>query len=112
MSGTSRERPVMIEGETRNGKVSFVDLLDSGESLTGTPTVAEVTTSDLTISNAAVSAAALTILGESVAAGKAVQFKVTGGSAGTTYLLRVTVSTDATPAQTFERYVKMEMRAQ
>ena len=112
MSGTARERPVMIEGETRNGKVSFVDLLDDGESLTGTPTVVEVTTSDLTISNAAVSAAALTINGESVATGKAVQFKVTGGTAGTTYLLRITVSTDATPAQTFERYVKVEMRAQ
>lgn len=111
MSGTAKQRPIMVSGETRNGKVSFVDLLDSGESLTGTPTVVEVTTSELTISNAAVNTAEETINGETVAIGKAVLFKVTDGGSGdlATYTLRITVSTDATPAQTFERYVRFPL---
>lgn len=86
--------------EIRNGAVSFVGKLDSGELLTGTPTVVEVTTSDLTISNVAVNTAALTINGLSVAIGQAVQFKVVGGIADTVYTLRTTAITDATPSQT------------
>lgn len=94
------ERHVKTASEVRNVAVSFVDELDSGELLTGTPTVAEVTTSDLSLTNKAVNTAALTISGKAVAIGQAVQFKVSGGTAGTTYTIKVTVSTDATPAQT------------
>jgi len=79
--------------------------LDTGESLTGTPTVVEVTTTDLTITSKAVSTTALTINGTSVAAGAAVQFKVSGmKTTGSPYTLKVTVSTNATPAQTKNRF--------
>ena len=108
---TAPERPVLVPGETRNFAVSFAGELDSGEVLTGTPTVAEQTTSDLTIENKAVNTAALTINGKTVAIGNAVQFKVSAQlAAGSeredesvatgTYKIKITVGTDATPAQT------------
>ena len=86
--------------EERLVSVSLAGKLDSGELLTGTPTIVEVTTSDLTLANKAVSTAQLTISGRTVAIGQAVQFKVSGGTAGTTYTIRITVTTDSTPAQT------------
>ena len=94
--------PVVYSGETRNGACSFANLLDSDELLTGTPTVTP-SPAGPTISNVAVNTSTLTIDGESVVAGKAVQCKVTGQSAATLYELTFTVSTDATPAQTFKR---------
>lgn len=117
---TAPERPVLVPGETRNFAVSFGDVVDSGELLTGTPTVAEETTSDLTIANKAVNTAALTINGKSVAIGQAVQFKVSGQLATGTvrgdesiatgnYEIKITVSTDATPAQTLIKYVQFDV---
>jgi len=66
--------------------VDFQDSLDSGITLTGTPSVTEVNEddvaagsgADLTINNVAVSTAALTINDRSVAIGLAVQFLVQG----------------------------------
>ena len=75
-------------------KIDFTDSLKDGALLTGTPTVEEVTTSDLAISNNAVNTAA-------VAIGKAVMASIASGTAGTTYTVKVTVSTDETAAQTF-----------
>ena len=104
---TAPERPVTAVGETNLFSVSFVGVLDSGESLTGTPTVTEVGTSDLTIENKVVSTTSLTINGKSVAAGKAVQFKVSGQAvANSPYTVKITVSTDSTPAQTKVKFVK------
>ncbi len=88
--------------EVRVVAVSFQGKLDSGELLTGTPTIVEVTTSDLTLANKAVSTVALTIDGTSNAIGEAVQFSVTGGTAGVTYTINAQVGTDSTPAQTLE----------
>lgn len=88
----------MKYGSTRNVAVSFVDALDTGELLTGTPTV---TATGLTITNKAVSTGSLTINGDPAAAGQAVQFSVSGGTAGTEYTITITVNTDSTPAQTF-----------
>ena len=93
------QRPSKTASEVRNVAVSFVGKLDSGELLTGSPTVAE-STGDLAIANVAVSTAALTINGASVAAGAAVQFSVSGGTAGTTYVITIACGTDSTPAQT------------
>lgn len=91
-------------GEVRTPAVSFVGVLEAGELLTGTPTVVEVGTTDLTLENKAVNTAALTISGKSVAIGQAVQFKVSGqASANSPYTLLVTTATDASPAQTFVR---------
>lgn len=86
--------------EIRNFAVSFAGKLDSGELLSGTPTIAEVTTTDLTIENKVVSTTSLTINGESVAASHAVQFKVAGGTAGARYTIKITVVTNASPVQT------------
>ena len=101
-----QQRPILSEGDVEKGAVSFADFLDTGEALTGTPTVIELTTTDLTIENVAVSSAALTILGETVALGEAVQFTVEGQQAGTLYTLVVTASTDA--SRTAVRYAEME----
>lgn len=99
--------PVISEGDVEVLAIDFTDWLDSGELLTGTPTVAEQTTGDLTISNVAVSTAQLTILGSTVAIGAAVQAKVIGQLAATgVYSLLVTASTDATPARTVKRIAK------
>jgi len=93
--------------EVANAAVSFGPKLRSGELLTGTPTVAEITTTGLTISNVAVSTAIEIINGVSTAVGEAVLFKVVGGSASTTHKIKITVTTDSTPAQTFVRGVKL-----
>jgi len=96
------------ESETRNIAVSFAGKLDSGELLTGTPTVAEVTTTDLTFASEAVNTAAITINGLSTATGKAVQFSVTGGSVGT-YEIKIAVSTDSTPGQVLYGTIKLKV---
>ena len=97
--------------EVRNVAVSFNGKLDDGELLTGTVTTAEVTTTDLTFANQAVSTAALTINGVSTAIGKAAQFKVSGGTAGQTYSIKVSCATDSTPAQTLYGTVKLKVVA-
>jgi hypothetical protein len=103
MPTIANQRGEMSAGAARNVAIDYTsELAKTGELLTGTPTITEVTTSDLTLSNKAVSTASLTILGETVAIGKAVQFKVSAGSGLLgQYTVRITVSTDATPAQTF-----------
>lgn len=82
----------------RNVAVDFSGQLDTGELLTGAPTVTASPTG-LTIDDEAVSGSALTILGVSVAAGQAIQFSVAGGTAGRTYTISVTCGTTASPDQ-------------
>lgn len=99
-----------VPGETNNFAVSFVGQLDSGESLSGTPTVEEQDTSDLTITSKKVSTSALTINDQSVAAGKAVQFTVRGQLvANTPYTIKITVTTDGSPNQTKIGFVKFSV---
>jgi len=78
--------------------------------LTGTPTIVEAT-SVLTLSDKVVNTAQLTIAGKTVEIGQAVQFKVLGGTADTTYTILITVSTDATLAQTFPITLKIRVKA-
>ena len=94
--------------EARNIAVSFANQLDTSpnELLTGTPTVS-ASPSGLTFANVAVNSVARTINGVTVAIGKAVQCKVTGGTAGQEYTLTVTAGTDATPAQTLITYCRL-----
>ncbi len=89
-------------GATRLVRVNFEYDLDSDTLLTGTPTVVEVTTTDLTLANKKVNTVAYTDThsGVEVAIGKAVEFTVSGGTAGTLYRIRVTVSTASSPAET------------
>lgn len=105
------QRPTFVVGERNNPAVSFDGVLASGELLTGTPTVAEETTTDLTISSESVNTVALTINGESVAIGRAVQFSVVGQQAGVTYMLKITATTDSVPAQVKIRHVVFEAEA-
>ncbi len=101
--------PVISEGDTETVAIDYTDWLDSGELLTGTPTIVEVTTSDLTLASKAVSTGSLTILGRTVATGAAVQCSVSGQLEATgTYTLAITVSTDATPARTKVLHARFE----
>jgi hypothetical protein len=101
------QRNLKTASEVRNVAVSLASVLDSGELLTGTPTVTEVTTSALTFSNEGVSTGSLTINGVSVTTGEAVQFKVTGGTANTDYEIQIVCATDATPAQTLYSIIQL-----
>lgn len=101
MALTCIQRPMVGTGSTRLARVDFTEALDSGVSLTGTPTVTEVTTSALTLGNKIVTTESyVDDDGITVAAGKAIQFTVTGGAAGTAYTVLCTVSTDSSPAET------------
>ncbi len=98
---TAPQRPNAAVGATRNIAFSFSGELDSGELLTGTPTITEDTTSDLTISNKVISTTSLEINNITVPAGEAVQCAVTGFvAANFPYTLNISVVTDSTPAQT------------
>ena len=107
---TAPQRPVSVVGNTELCSVSMVGQLDSGELVATVTDVVEQTTTDLTISNKAVSTAALTINNISVAVGEAIQFKVVGQVvANSPYTLKITFVTDSTPAQTKNVYVKMDV---
>lgn len=125
MANLLTHRPTMSAGATRLAAVSFAKDLDADALLTGTPTVTEVgkvtfdadgkmvldddglptyiASTDLTLSNKAVNTAQLTILGDAVAIGKAVQFLVTGTAAtikGNTYIISISCATTSSPAET------------
>jgi hypothetical protein len=89
--------PTKHPDAVKNGAVSFAGQLDDGEALTGTPTAAAA---GLTVDNVRVSTADLTVNGQTVPAGKAVQFRVAGGANNTTYEIKVTCGTTSSPAQT------------
>lgn len=104
---TAPERPVTAPGEINNVSVSFDGVLDLAETLTGTPAVVEVTTTDLTISSIAVSTEALRINGKNVGTGRAIQFRVQGQlTASKLYTLKITATTSASPPQTKVKYIK------
>ena len=89
-------------GSTRLVRVNYTKRLDSDVSLSGTPTIAEVTTTDLTLASKAVNTATYVDAntGKTVAVGKAVRFTIAGGASGHSYTVRVTVATDSTPTET------------
>lgn len=87
--------------EVRNAVVDFQGKLSAGELLTGTPTVTCVPTG-LTFSSIVVNTAAVVVNGITAAIGEAVQFRISGGTAGTRYTLVIGCGTNATPAQTLE----------
>jgi hypothetical protein len=77
----------------------------------GATLTTSISPSGPTISNAAVSTAALTINDETAAIGQAVQFLITGVTANTTYTVVITVSTNSTPAQTLKKGVVIKVDA-
>lgn len=78
--------------ETRRATMSFRHKLTNGDSLTGTPTVTS-TPSGPTISNVAVTSAAIEGDYINASASEAVQFTIAGGVDGTTYRLKVACNT-------------------
>ncbi len=97
-------------GDTEYVSVNYTKILADDELLTGTPTVVEVATSDLTLASKAVSTAEYneSITGNVVKVGKAVRFSIAGGTAANSpYLVTVTVTTDATVARTIVRNVEV-----
>lgn len=102
---TAEQTCVKTPNETRGAAVSFSGCLESGETLTGTPTVTG--SADLTLGSKAVSVAAMEINGVSVPAGEAVTFSVAGGTAGQKYTITVVVSTST--GQTIERFLKLSV---
>jgi hypothetical protein len=95
----TQEIPSKASTEVRNGAISLDELLDSAESITGTPTIT-ASPSGLTFASVAANSTVAVIKGASVAIGRAVVFRVSGGTSGTKYTGTLTVGTDATPAQT------------
>lgn len=89
-------------GSTRVVHVDCTRDLDTSVKLTGTPTIVEVTTTALTLGDKKVNTATYvdSIRGNTVAIGKALEFTVTGGVAGTSYTIRATCGTDSSPAET------------
>ena len=98
----------MSTAETLNVAVDMSGKLDGAEVMTGTPTITEVTTSNLTLSNKVVSTAELTINGATVAIGKALQFAVSASTTGD-YTIDLQCGTDSTPAQTLNARVNLSV---
>lgn len=111
MSHTAPQRNDVAAGETRNFALSFSGKLDSGEVLTGTPTVVDNAPSSpeaLSITNIAINTSTLTLNGVSVPVGEAVQWSASGFVSGDDYTFKVSVATDATPAQALIGYVEID----
>lgn len=101
-------KPITV-GEERNISVTFAGKLDSGESLTGTPTVDILpVSSGLTVDNIRVNSAQIIIDNEFVGVGKAIQFRAIGAAEGKRYELRVFCLTDAVPPQKVIKHVALE----
>lgn len=112
MSHTATQRPDVAAGETRNAAIDFSGKLDSGELLTGTPTVVDnnpESPEELTIGSVSVNTVALTIDGQSVAIGEAVQWSASGFVSGKSYTFKITATTDATPAQVLIAYAVVDV---
>jgi hypothetical protein len=108
MTISANEKHIKGATETLNVALSLSDMLSSGETLTGTPTV---TCTGLTLASKTVNSSALTDNdGNTIAIGHAVQFSVAGGTAGTRYEIDVTVSTTSSPAQTINRLCILDVK--
>lgn len=95
--------------ETRRVIVNMSSRFLADEILTGTPTVVEVGSSDLTISDVGLNAADETIAGRVALVDQAVAFTVAGGTAGEEYTIRITATTDATYAQTLIEQITLRV---
>jgi hypothetical protein len=96
---SAEQVPIKHPSEIVNGAISLNSRLDTAEVISGTPTIS-ATPSGLTFSMIQANTSVATVLGESVPIGKALQFRVSGGTSGVRYNCEATISTNATPAQT------------
>ena len=102
--GTDETRAIAVDME---GKLD--DTTSPEEKLTGTPTITEVSTTDLTLGSKAVSTTSLTINGTTVITGRAIQFTcdATSATKGKTYTIKIVCGTDA--SQTVSGSVKVKI---
>lgn len=94
------ERIRVTVGEVPNVAIDCQGLLDSGELISTLTSILEITTTDLTIDNKAISTAALTINGVTAAIGEALTCRIAGILAGKQYHLQCKFVTNSTPAAT------------
>jgi hypothetical protein len=88
------------EGAVDIAAVDYTPLLDAPEELTGTPTVVELDSSDLTISDVAINTSVIRdLLGQDVQPGHAVTFRFQGMLEGKQY--RISVKPDTTLGRTW-----------
>jgi hypothetical protein len=87
-------------GEVPNVSIDCEGLLNSSELIATLTSILEVTTTDLTIDNKAISSTALTINGVSVITGQALTCRVAGVLAGVKYHIQCKFITNSTPAAT------------
>ena len=101
MSVKLKQVGALSVGDVDVASVSFDKFLDSSELVASVDDVVDLG-SVLVIDNKVVSTAQLTILQHPIAIGRAIQFRVDASSAvaGTTYTLKITITTDATPSRT------------
>jgi len=124
------ERPVLpvnavdfISADGGDGTNPDDDYLDVGELFTGTPTITEAGTflgwdlngaavylasTDLTLANKVVNTASIVVKGNTVAAGHALQCKISGQQAGKTYGIRFLCGTDAGRTVSFDVLIKVK----
>jgi len=106
------QRYTLSVGATRMVRINCTDDLDDGASLTGTPTVAELVTEDLTLENKAVNTSSYTSEAQkksrTVNSGKGIEFTVSGGKEGRQYIIQVSCGTDSSPAETLVYHLILE----
>lgn len=100
------QRYCLAPTEVRVFNVDMTYLLREGETITGTPTVVAAPTGP-TIASIAINVAALDILDETAAIGKAISFKLSGQTTATAYTLTITFATSA--GQTIVTQVAVEV---
>ena len=99
-----RERQTIRAGDTDGVRISYADYLRSGETLSSISSIEITGTStNISVSSAAVSTGVLTILGTSVAASEAVTFTVAATTAATAGLYQVTLPTAPSHSRTAKR---------
>jgi hypothetical protein len=100
----ARERQTIRAGDTDGVRVSYADYLRSGETLSSISSIEITGTStNISVSGAAVSTGVLTILGASVAAAAAITFTVAPTTAATAGLYEVTLTTATSNSRTAKR---------
>ena len=95
MGVTASDRCVKQPAESFVYTFNFTDRLDSDatETLSAITSVTELTTSDLTIGTAAINTGSITVDGATIAANMAVQARISGGTAGTVYVIECIATT-------------------
>lgn len=101
MATAQSNSPVALVDEEINSAFDMRPKLQNGELITGTPTIEELVTTDLTITGQARnSAGTVEILKEDVPVDSAALCHIVGWVAGKVYRIKVTVVTDASDPAT------------